>query len=85
MGDFENKYAKLSAANQEKVKDYCRTLKLAEERKAQLAKKTVEKKEPARRNWRARMSDWWWDYGCYVRLAVSALALAVSIFVYFMV
>ena len=50
-----------------------------------MAKKTVEKGKPARRRWRARMSDWWWDYGCYVRLAVSALALEVSIFVYFMV
>lgn len=50
-----------------------------------LAKKTVEKRKPARRNWRTKMSDWWWDYGCYVRLAVSVLALTVSIFVYFMV
>lgn len=50
-----------------------------------MAKKTVEKRKPARRSWRERMSDWWCDYGCYVRLAVSALALAVSIFVYFMV
>lgn len=77
MGDFENKYAKLSAANQEKVKDYCRTLKLAEERKAQLAKKTVEKEKPAGEGGRA-----WVRIACETETRIEKHAFLTTTEVY---
>ena len=43
-----------------------------------------KKEKPAGESRRDRVGDWWWKNGCYVRLAVSAMALAVSIFAYFM-
>lgn len=44
----------------------------------------MKKKDPARRSWRDRFSDWWWLNECYVRLAIAVIALLVSIVAYFM-
>lgn len=44
-----------------------------------LAKKTWEKERPARDNWRGAVSEWIFEYGSYVRLVVSALALVISV------
>lgn len=43
-----------------------------------------EKKMPARMNWRERLADWMWDYGCYVRLGASIIALLISLAALFM-
>ena len=43
-----------------------------------------KKKKPARVNWRECLEDWFWDYGCYVRLSVSIIALLTSLAALFM-
>lgn len=44
----------------------------------------MKKKKPASVNWREQLEDWFWDYGCYVRLGVSMMALLISVAALFM-
>lgn len=46
--------------------------------------KNTAKKETPARAWRDRFDDWWWLNGGCVRLAISAVALLISIAAYFM-
>lgn len=44
----------------------------------------MKKKKPASVDWRERLADWFWNYGCYVRLCISIVALLISLAALFM-